>query len=89
MKSYRELDIYNDSKKYAIEVHKMILALPKFEQFEEAGQIRISSKSVAAMIVEGSEEKDIRPTLSNILFMHMRNVMKLLFALIFYLKPVR
>lgn len=53
MKSYRDLDIYNDSKKLAIEVHRITLALPKFELYEEGSQIRRSSKSVTAMIVEG------------------------------------
>lgn len=57
MKSYRDLDIYNDSKKYAIQIHKMSLTLPKFELFEEGGQIRKSSKSVTAMIVEGYGRK--------------------------------
>ena len=53
MKSYRDLDIYNDSKKYAVQIHKMSLTLPKFELFEEGGQIRRSSKAVTTMIVEG------------------------------------
>jgi len=53
MKSYRDLEIYKESKRLAIEVHKMSLLLPKFEHFEEGGQIRRSSKSVTAMIVEG------------------------------------
>ena len=57
MKSYRELDIYNDSKRFAIEIHKMSLTLPKFELYEEGGQIRRSSKSVTAMIVEGYGRK--------------------------------
>jgi four helix bundle protein len=53
MKSYRDLEVYKESKKLAIEVHKMSLTLPKFELFEEGGQVRRSSKSVTAMIVEG------------------------------------
>jgi four helix bundle protein len=53
MKSYRELEIYKESKRLAIEIHKMSMLLPKFELFEEGGQIRRSSKSVTAMIVEG------------------------------------
>jgi four helix bundle protein len=57
MKSYRELDIYNDSRKFAVEVHKMSLTLPKFEMYEEGSQIRRSSKSVTAMIVEGYGRK--------------------------------
>ena len=57
MKSYRELDIYNDSKKLAIEIHRATLLLPKFELYEEGSQIRRSSKSVTAMIVEGYGRK--------------------------------
>jgi four helix bundle protein len=53
MKSYRDLEIYKESKRLAIEVHKMSLTLPKFELFEEGGQIRRSSKSITSMIVEG------------------------------------
>ena len=53
MKSYRDLEIYKTSKQLAVRIHKMSLQLPKFEQFEEGSQIRRSSKSVTAMIVEG------------------------------------
>ena len=57
MSSYRDLEIYKESKRLAIEIHKMSLQLPKFELFEEGGQIRRSSKSVTAMIVEGYARK--------------------------------
>lgn len=53
MKSYRDLEIYTESKLLAIKIHKMSLALPKFETFEEGSQIRRSSKSVTSLIVEG------------------------------------
>jgi four helix bundle protein len=53
MSSYRELDIYKESKRLAIEVHKMTMILPKHELYEEGSQIRRSSKSVTSMIVEG------------------------------------
>lgn len=53
MKSYRDLEVYKESKRLAIEIHKISLLLPKFELFEEGGQIRRSSKSVTSMIVEG------------------------------------
>jgi four helix bundle protein len=53
MKSYRDLEVYKESKRLAVEVHKMTLALPKFELFEEGSQIRRSSKSVTSTIVEG------------------------------------
>ncbi|HEX8040907.1 MAG TPA: four helix bundle protein [Chryseosolibacter sp.] len=51
--SYRELQIYKESKRLAIEVHYVTLQLPKFEMYEEGGQARRSSKSVTSMIVEG------------------------------------
>ena len=53
MKSYRELEIYKESKRLAIVIHTMTLTLPKFELFEEGGQIRRSSKAITSMIVEG------------------------------------
>src|SRR6266496_6221061 len=53
MKSYRDLEIYIESKRLAIAVHKVSLILPKFELFEEGGQVRRPSKAVTAMIVEG------------------------------------
>jgi four helix bundle protein len=57
MKSYHDLEIYQESKSLAIEVHKMTLRLPKFELYEEGGQIRRSSKAVTSAIVEGYGRK--------------------------------
>ena len=53
MKSYRDLEVYKLSKNLAIRIHKMALALPKFEMYEEGSQIRRSSKAVTSAIVEG------------------------------------
>lgn len=53
MSGYRELDIYKESKRLAIEIHKMTMALPRHELYEEGSQIRRSSKSVTSTIVEG------------------------------------
>jgi four helix bundle protein len=53
MKSYKDLEIYKESKKLAIKVHKISLSLPKFELYEEGSQIRRSSKAVTSAIVEG------------------------------------
>jgi len=53
MTSYRDLEIYKESKRLAIVIHKMTLGLPRFELFEEGSQIRRSSKSITSMIVEG------------------------------------
>lgn len=57
MKSYRDLDIYKDSKRLAIEIHKMSLLLPKFELYEEGSQVRRSAKAVTSAIVEGYSRK--------------------------------
>lgn len=57
MKSYRELDIYNESFKLAVDVHKMTMKLPKYELYEEGSQIRRSAKSITANIVEGYGRK--------------------------------
>ncbi|HNR17105.1 MAG TPA: four helix bundle protein [Chitinophagaceae bacterium] len=51
--SYRNLEIWQLAREVVIEIHKMTLTLPKFEQFEEGQQIRRSSKSVKSTIVEG------------------------------------
>lgn len=51
--SYKKLEIWQEAKKLSITIHEMTLKLPKFEQFEEAQQIRRSSKSVRSNIVEG------------------------------------
>ena len=53
MSTYRDLDIYKESKKLAIEVHSMSMCLPKFELYEQGSQIRRSSKAIASAIVEG------------------------------------
>ena len=52
--SYRNLDIWRLARKAAVEIHKMSLSeLHRFELYEEGSQIRRSSKSVVANIVEG------------------------------------
>ena len=51
--SYKKLEIWALSRELVIAVHKMTFLLPKFEQFEEAQQIRRSMKSVKSNIVEG------------------------------------
>ena len=53
MKSYRDLNVFKESKRLAIEIHKMSMILPKFELYEEGSQIRRSAKAVTSLIVEG------------------------------------
>jgi four helix bundle protein len=52
MKSYRDLDIYTESKRLAVIIHKISSGFPKFELSEEVCQIRRSSKPLTSMIVE-------------------------------------
>ena len=51
--SYKKLEIWILARELSIEIHKMTFTLPKIEQFEEAQQIRRSSKTVRSCIVEG------------------------------------
>ena len=51
--SYKKLEIWQMAREVVIDIHEMSLTLPGFEQFEEAQQIRRSSKSVKSCIVEG------------------------------------
>src|SRR5258708_3677296 len=56
--SYKNLEIWKLADDLVVEIHKMTLTkLPKFEMFEEGHQIRRSSKSVKATIVEGYGRK--------------------------------
>ena len=51
--SYKNLEIWKLARDLSIDIHHMTVTLPKFEQFEEAHQIRKSSKTTKAAIVEG------------------------------------
>jgi four helix bundle protein len=51
--SYKKLQIWILSREVVIEIHEMSMKLPKFEMYEEGSQIRRSSKTTKATIVEG------------------------------------
>ncbi|OGC02334.1 four helix bundle protein [candidate division KSB1 bacterium RBG_16_48_16] len=52
--SYRNLEVWQCARQLVIDIHKMTLnELPKFEMYEQGGQIRRSIKSVKSTIVEG------------------------------------
>jgi four helix bundle protein len=56
--SYKNLEIWQMARQLSIDIHKMTLTeLPKFEMYEEASQIRRSSKSVRSNIVESYGRK--------------------------------
>ena len=59
--SYKKLEIWQIAREVSIEIHQLSLRLPKFELFEEGQQIRKSSKSVRATIVEGYGRRRYKP----------------------------
>ncbi len=59
--SYKNLEIWQLARDITIRIHRMTLAeLPKFEMYEEASQIRRSSKSVRSNIVEGYGRREYK-----------------------------
>ncbi|WP_046756392.1 four helix bundle protein [Kordia jejudonensis] len=52
-KSYQDLDIYKKAFNLSLQVHEISLSLPKYELYEQGSQVRRSSKSITANIVEG------------------------------------
>src|SRR3989339_2194473 len=51
--NYKDLEIWQIARELSVDIHKMTLSLPKFEMYEQGGQIRRSSKSIRSNIVEG------------------------------------
>ena len=61
MTSYADSGLYKLAKQMAVELHRVTLEeLPKFEMYEQASQIRRSSKSIVANFVEGYGRRQYR-----------------------------
>ncbi|ALO16378.1 four helix bundle protein [Salinivirga cyanobacteriivorans] len=59
--SYKKLDIWHLARENVNQIHEMtIQTLPKFELYETRSQIRRSSKSVKAIIVERYGRKEYK-----------------------------
>lgn len=52
-KTYNDLEIYQIAHGLGVRIHGFSLRLPQFELYETGSQLRRSSKSVSANIVEG------------------------------------
>ena len=52
-KTYDDLDVFQKAYKLALELHEVTKTFPKEERYSLTSQIRRSSKSVCANIVEG------------------------------------
>jgi four helix bundle protein len=61
MKSCKDLDVFQQARRLAIEIPQLSLSLLKFELYEEGSQIRRSSKAVASLIVEGYGRRRYKP----------------------------
>lgn len=53
IKTFRDLEVYQEAYKLMIQVHSAVKILPVFERNDLASQIRRASKSVPANIAEG------------------------------------
>ena len=53
MPSYRDLEVYQEGYRLALEIHQLTLGFPDIERYALADQMRRASKSIAANIVEG------------------------------------
>lgn len=51
--SYKNLEIWQMARSLSVDIHKMTMTLPKFEEYEVGRQIRRSSKTTRSTIVEG------------------------------------
>lgn len=58
IRRYRDLLVYQQAYRLALEVSKLSKAFPRSEQYELGRQIRSSSRSVAANIVEGWAKRE-------------------------------
>jgi four helix bundle protein len=60
-KSYRDLEVYTLAHALGVEIHHFSLKLPKYEHYEMGGQLRRSTKSISANIVEGFCRRRYKP----------------------------
>jgi len=59
--SYSDLEIYVLAKELAVRVHKMTLEeLPKFEMYEEGGQISVPQNQSCQLLLRDTGEDAIR-----------------------------
>jgi four helix bundle protein len=57
----RKLDVFQNAYSSSLKIHKLSIALPKAEQYDLASQLRSSSKSICANIVEGFAKQSEYP----------------------------
>ena len=55
---YRDLEVYQEAFRLALEVHRLTLGFPRHETYEMGQQMRNASKGIASCIAEGFGKKD-------------------------------
>ena len=69
--SYRDLDVYKESYKLAIEIHKITQSYPDYERYEIGSQIRRAATSLPMNIAEGYGKKESAAEFKRFLLMAM------------------
>jgi four helix bundle protein len=60
MRDFRKLDIWNNSKDFAIEIYSITANFPDYEKFGLRSQINRSSVSIPSNIAEGCSRSSIK-----------------------------
>jgi len=53
MSGYKDLEIYKEAFRLAIQIHPFSLKLPNYELYEQGSQLRRSTESIKDQIAEG------------------------------------
>ena len=61
IRTYRDLEVFQESYRAALEISKLVKGFPGFEQFELARQLRRAARSIPANIVEGWAKRNSAP----------------------------
>jgi len=64
IKTFRDLEVYQESYELMIAVHAAVKNFPVFERNDLSSQIRRASKSCPANIAEGWLKEDLRKNLN-------------------------
>lgn len=61
IRTYRDLEVFQESYGAALEISKLAKQFPGFERFELARQLRRAARSIPANIVEGWAKRNSAP----------------------------